>query len=183
MLNYLQIKWYLKFASKIIPVKCVGGNSKWAYNWNKTGHELIFVGAGWIYGIWGIISLFSLRTMVLEKTLESPLDCKEIQPVHPTGDQAWVFIGRNDVEAETSILRPPDAKSWLTGREGLRAGGEGDDRGWDGWVASSTRWTWVWVDSRNWWWTGRPGMLQFMGLQSRTWLSDWTELMYKLDIF
>ena len=50
---------------------------------------------------------------MLEKTLESPLDCKEIQPVHPKGDQSWVFIGRTDVEAETSILWPPDAKSWL----------------------------------------------------------------------
>ena len=52
-------------------------------------------------------------TVRLEKTLESPLDCKEIQPVHPKGDQSWVFIGRTDVEAETSILWPPDAKSWL----------------------------------------------------------------------
>ena len=52
-------------------------------------------------------------TVVLEKTLESPLDCKEIQPVHPKGDQSWVFVGRTDVEAETPILCPPDAKSWL----------------------------------------------------------------------
>ena len=52
-------------------------------------------------------------TVVLEKTLESSLDCKEIQPVHPKGNQSWVFIGRTDVEAETPILRPPDAKSWL----------------------------------------------------------------------
>ena len=52
-------------------------------------------------------------TVVLEKTLESPLDCKEIQPVHPKGDQSWVFIGRTDGEAETPILWPPDAKSWL----------------------------------------------------------------------
>ena len=58
--------------------------------------------------------------------------------------------------------------------ERLRAGGEGDDRRWDGWMASPTRWTWVWVDSRSWWWTGRPGVLQFT--RSRTWLSDWTEL-------
>ena len=56
--------------------------------------------------------------------------------------------------------------------EGLGAGGEGDDRGWDGWMASLTRWTWVWVISGSWWWTGRPGVLQFMGSQ----LSDWTEL-------
>ena len=56
-------------------------------------------------------------TVVLEKTLESPLDCKEIQPVHPKGDQSWVFIGRTDVEAETPILWPPNAKSWLIGKE------------------------------------------------------------------
>ena len=76
-------------------------------------------------------------TVVLEKTLESPLDCKKIQPVHPKGDQSWVFIGRIDVEAETPILWPPDAKSWLIWKDpdagkDLRAGGEGDDRGWDG---------------------------------------------------
>ena len=56
-------------------------------------------------------------TVVLEKTLESPLDCKEIQPVNPKGDQSWVFIGRTDVEAETPILWPPDAKSWLIGKD------------------------------------------------------------------
>ena len=55
--------------------------------------------------------------MVLEKTLESPLDCKEIQPVHPKGDQSWVFIGRTDVEAETPILRPPDVKRRLIGKD------------------------------------------------------------------
>ena len=60
--------------------------------------------------------------------------------------------------------------------EGLGARGEGDDRGWNGWMASPTWWTWVWVDHRSWWWTGRTGVLQSMGLQSRTWLSDWTEL-------
>ena len=55
--------------------------------------------------------------MVLEKTLESPLDCKEIQPVHPKGDQSWKFIGRTDVEAETPILWPPDVKSWLIAKD------------------------------------------------------------------
>ena len=108
------------------------------------------------------------------------LDCKEIQPVHPKGDQSWVFIGKTDFEAETPLLWPPDAKSWLIWKdscwERLRAGGEGDDRGWDGWMASPTQWTWVWVDSGSWWWTGRPGVLWFMGSQSRTQLSDWTEL-------
>ena len=56
-------------------------------------------------------------SVVLEKTLESPLDCKEIQPVHPKGDQSWVFIGRTDAEAETPILWTPDAKNWLIGKD------------------------------------------------------------------
>ena len=56
-------------------------------------------------------------TVVLEKTLESPLDCKEIQPVNPKGNQSWIFIGRTDAEAETSILWPPDAKNWFTGKD------------------------------------------------------------------
>ena len=60
--------------------------------------------------------------MVLEKTLESPLDCKEIQPVHPKGDQPWVFIGRTDVEAETPILWPPEAKSLFTEEKTLMLG-------------------------------------------------------------
>ena len=62
--------------------------------------------------------------------------------------------------------------------ERLRAGGEGDDRGWDGWMASLTLWTWVWVNSRSWWWTGRPGVLQFMGSQRVGHNWDWTELNY-----
>ena len=109
-------------------------------------------------------------TVVLEKTLECPLDCKEIQPVHPKGDQSWVFIGRTDAEAETPVLWPPDVKSWLIGKDpdagrDLGAGGEGDDKGWDGWMTSLTRWTWVWVNSGSSWWTGRPGVLWFMGSQ------------------
>ena len=108
-------------------------------------------------------------TAVLEKTLESPLDCMEMQPVHSEGDQPWDFFGRNDAKAETPVLSAPHAKSWLIVKdwcwEGLGARGEGDDRGWDGWIASLTRWMWVWVNSRSWWWTWRPGMLRFMGSQ------------------
>ena len=94
--------------------------------------------------------------VVLEKTLESPLDCKEIQPVHPKGDQSWVFIGMTDVEAETPILWSPDAKRLIRLKrpwcwERLRAGGEGDYRGWNGSMASPNQWTWVWVDSGSWW--------------------------------
>ena len=62
-------------------------------------------------------NVYLIMTKVLEKTLESPLDCKEIQPVHPKGDQSWVFIGRTDAEAETPVLWPPHVKSWLTGKD------------------------------------------------------------------
>ena len=88
--------------------------------------------------------------VVLEKTLESPLDCKEIQPFHPKGNEPWIIIGRTDAEAP--ILWSPHGKNWLTGKDPdagrLRVGGEGDDRGWDGWMASLTQWTWVWVTPR-----------------------------------
>ena len=96
-------------------------------------------------------------TVVLEKTLESPLDIKVIQPGHPKGNQSWVFIGRTDAAAETPIL------PWCWER--LKAGGGGCNRGWDGWMASRTQWTWVWVNSGSWWWTGRPGVLESMGSQ------------------
>ena len=93
-------------------------------------------------------------TVVLEKSLESPLDWKEIKPVHPKGNQPWIFIGRT-VVAETPVLWPPDAKYWLTGKswyfERLKAGGEGDDRGLDGWMVSPMGWTWVGARFRSWW--------------------------------
>ena len=106
-------------------------------------------------------------TVVLEKILESPLDWKEIQPVHPKGDHSWVFVGRTDAEAETPVLWPTHAKSWLIGKDpdaGKDWGQEGKaTTGWDGWMASLTQWTWVWVNSGSWWWTRKPGVLQFMG--------------------
>ena len=97
-------------------------------------------------------------TVVLEKTLESPLDCK-INPVNPKGNQPWIFIGRIDAEAEAPILWPPDAKSQLHWKrpwywERLKAGGEAANRGWDGWIASPTQWTWIWANSERWWRTG-----------------------------
>ena len=118
-------------------------------------------------------------TVVL-KTLYFPLDCKEIQPVHPIGDQSWVFFGRNDAKAETPILWPSDAKNWERPWcwERLKRGGEGDNRGWDSWMSSPTRWTWVWVSSRSWWWAGKPGVLR--STESRRVGHDWvTELNWK----
>jgi len=98
-----------------------------------------------------ICSCIVFWAVVLEKTFESPLHCKEIRPVNPKGNQSWIFIGRTDAEAEAPILWPPDTNSRLTGKdwcwERLRAGGEGGSRGWDGWMASPTHWTWVWANS------------------------------------
>ena len=106
--------------------------------------------------------------VVLEKTLENPLDCKEIQPVHPKGNQPWIFPGRTDTETEVPVLWPPDVKSQLIEKdpdagEKLKAGGEGDNRGWDGWMASLTQWIWVWANARRQWRTGKPGVLQLRG--------------------
>ena len=89
-------------------------------------------------------------TVVLEKTLGSPWDCKEIQPVHPKGNHSWIFTGRTDAEAETSILWPLEAKIdwkrfWCW--EKLKTG-EGDDKWWGGQMASLTRWTWDGASSR-----------------------------------
>ena len=119
-------------------------------------------------------------TVMLEKTLESPLDCKEIQPVHPKRNQSRIFIGGTDAEAEAPILWLSDIRNWLIGKDpdagkDWRQEEKGDDSGWDG-LASPTRWTWVWATSRSWWLTGKPGVLQSMGSQSLTRLSDWTEL-------
>ena len=124
------------------------------------------------------------RTVVLEKTLESPLDCKELQPVHSKGDQPWVYFGRMMLKLKLQyfghLMRRVDSLEKTLMLGGIGAGGEGDARGWDGWMASRTRWTWVWANSGSWWWTGRPGVLQFMGSQrvEHNWVTElnWTEL-------
>jgi len=114
-------------------------------------------------------------TVVLEKTLKTLLDCKEIKPVHPKGKQSWIFIGRTDAEAP--ILWPLNAKSWLIGKD-PHAGkdwGQEEKRTIEdgGWMASATQWTWVWANSERQWRTEQPGVLQSMGPQSQTRLSDW----------
>ena len=108
-------------------------------------------------------------TVVLEKTLESPLGCKEIQPVNPKGNQSWIFIGRTDAEAETPIPWSPGSKNWLIEKD--------PDAGKD-WGQEENRWQrmrWLdgitdsmdmsWANSGRQWRTGKPGVLQFMGFQ------------------
>ena len=115
-------------------------------------------------------------TMVLEKTLESLLDCK-IKQFNTKGNQSWIFIGRTGAEATLATwcaVLTQWKRPWCWER--LKAGGEGDGRGWDGWMPSLTQWTWVWASSRRWWWTGRPVMLQSMGSHwvGHNWALNWT---------
>ena len=124
-------------------------------------------------------------TVVLEKTLESPLDCKEIKPVDSKGNQPWIFSGGTDAEAEAPIFWPPGVRIQLIGKEpDAGKNWEQEEKGmtgWDGWMASPTQWTWVWASSGSWWWIGKPGVLQ--SIRSQRVGHDWvTELIYKANI-
>ena len=108
--NYDQSRQLIKkqrhcFANKGLSSQGYGFSSSHVWMWELDYKE------SWVPKNW------CFWTVVLEKTLESPLDCKEFQPVYPKGNQSWMFIGRTDAEAETPILRPPDVKSWLTGKD------------------------------------------------------------------
>ena len=106
-------------------------------------------------------------TLMLEKTFGDSLDWKVIKPVNPKGNQSWIFIGMTDAETETPTLWPSDAKNWLTGKDPDAGKDWGQEEmgmtavvGWHHWYE-----TWVWAGSGSWWWRGKPGMLQSMGLQ------------------
>ena len=116
--------------------------------------------------------------VVLEEILKSPLDCEEMKLINSKGNQSWLLIGRTDAEAETPILWLPDAKNWLIGKDpeyGKDWRQEENGMTEDEMVGWHHQWTWVWVSSGSWWWTGKPGMLQSMGVtKSQTRLSNQT---------
>ena len=176
--SYEQLREHIKkqrhyFANKGLSSQSYGFSSSHVWMW-ELDHKESWAPKNWCF--WAV---------VLEKTLESPLDCKEIQPVHPKGDHSWILIGKTDVEAETLILWPSDVKNWLiwtdpdAGKD-WRWEEKVDNRGWDGSMASLTQWIWVWVNSRSWGWTWRPVVLQSMGSQRVR--HDWrTELNWKIN--
>ena len=117
----------------------------------------------------GELKIDAFELWCWRRLLRVPLDSKEIQPVHPKGDQSWVFVGRTDAEAETPIPWSPHAKSWLIGKDsdvgrdwGQEEKGTTEDKmaGWHHQLDGR-----VWVNSGSWWWTGRLGVLRFMGSQ------------------
>ena len=146
------------FANKGLSGQSYGFSSGRVWMWELESEE------SWAQKNW------CFWAVVLEKTLETPLDFEEIQPVHPKRDQSWIFTGQTDAKAETPVVWSPDEKNWLFGNlslmlgkiEGGRRRGQQRMRWLDG---ITTRWTWVWVNSRSWWWTRRPGVLQSMRSQ------------------
>ena len=146
--SYNQPRQHIKkqshhFADKGLYNQSCGFSSSHVLMWELDHKE------GWAPKNW------CFRAVVLQKTLDSPLDCKEIKPLHPKGNQPWIFIGRTDAEAEAPVLRPPDVKSRLirkdpdAGKDWRREKGTAED---DGWQASPTQWTWVWASSGSSWW-------------------------------
>ena len=135
MLRYIKKQRHY-FADKGPYSQSYGFSSSHIWMWELDHIE------GWALKNW------CFWAVVLEKTLESPLDCKEIKLVNPKGNQPWIFIGRTDTEAETPILWPSDAKSWFL-RKDPDVGKDWSHEekgmtGWDGWMASTTQWAWVW---------------------------------------
>ena len=145
------------FAYKGPQSQCYGFSSGHVQIWELDNKK------GWAPKNW------CFWTVVLVKTLESPLDCKEIETVHAKRNLPWIFTGRTDAEAETPVLWPPDAKNWLFGKDpdagkDWRREEKGTTKdemvGWHHRLNGHE-----WVNSRSWWWTGRPDVLQSMGLQ------------------
>ena len=155
------------FANKGLSSQSYGFSNSYVWMWELDCEE------GWALKNW------CFWTVVLEKTLESPLHCKKIQPVNPKGNQSWIFIGKTDAEAETPVLWLPDVNYWLTGKDPDVGKDWGQEKeviedemvGWH----QLTQWTWVWANSRRWlrdreaWCAAVHGVVK-----SRIQLSNWT---------
>ena len=159
--SYDQLGQHIKkqghyFANKVPSSQSYGFSSSHIWMW-ELDHKESWAPKNWCF--W---------TVVLEKTLDCPLDCKEIQPVHLKGNQSWIFIGRTDAEAETPILWPPDVKSWLIWKD--------PDAGkvwrWEekGMTEDEMVGCYHWLNGHEffvntgiWWWTGKPSVVQPMG--------------------
>ena len=139
------------FANKGPSSQGYGFSSSRAWEWELDCEE------SWVPKNW------CFWTVVLEKTFETPLNCKEIQPAHPRGDQSGCSLEGLMLKLKLQYfghqMRRADSleKTLMLGK--IEGGRRRGDRGMDGWMASSTRWTWVWVNSGSWWWTGKPGVL------------------------
>ena len=135
--------WDIPLPTKVHIVKATFSSSH-AWMWELDNKE------GWVP------KNLCFSTVVLEETLENLLDWKEIKPVNLKGNQSWIRIGSWSWNSNTLAIwckEPTHLKRpWCW--EWLKESGEGDDRGWDGWMASPTQWTWVWASSGSWWWTG-----------------------------
>ena len=161
--SYDQPRQHIKNRDITLPTcpssQSYGFSSSYVWMW-ELDYKESWVPKNWCF--WAV---------VLEKTLESPLDCKDIQSVNPKGNQPWIFIGRTGAEAEIPILWPPDGKNWLiwkdpdSGKDWRREEkGMTEDEvvGWHHWLNGHV---FEWVSSGSWWWTGKPGMLPSMWLQ------------------
>ena len=166
--DWTELNWKYYFANEGHSSQSYGYPSSHVWTWELDSKE------SWAPKNW------CFWTVMLEKTLESPLNCKAIQPVHPKGNQSWIFIGKTDAEAETPILWPPDTKNWLTKKDSLEKIKGKRRKGWQ-----RMRWLDGITDSmdtslsklQSLWWTGKPGVLQSMGLHEldMTERLNWTE--------
>ena len=173
--SYDQPRWHIEkqrnyFANKGLSSQGYGLSSSHVWMWELNNKE------SWSPKNW------CFWTVVLENTLENLLHYNEIKPVK--GNQSWMFFGRTGAEAKALIHWPSDSfeKTLILGK--IEGRMRRSDRGRDGWVASPTQWTWAWVDSGSWWWTGRPGVLWFIGSQrvGQDWVTELNWTKGKLEI-